>query len=283
MKRILFSGLICLLVNTVQAQETTNSKQAQLERLKAQQDSLSRQVSDLEKEVKNGSKKISFTSERPMQLVTAKLADKRLGTPAGGIRCYLSVPGNKFELRTAMSDSTGTVNFLLKDVYATRPVIFQTDPRSDSLYRFEVGDPFQGKRFSVENDNDSLAFFGTPDKRYMLDDYTRFPTMEEVLIEYVSEINIKKAHGHFFMRVLNTPYQSFFTEAPLVLIDGVPVFNLDAFMAIDPLKIKKLEVMARRYYYGTAVWDGVVSFTSYDGDLAGYSLYENAVVKEFHK
>ena len=226
---------------------------------------------------------ISFVSERPMQLVTAKLVDRQTGSPAKGIRCYLSVPGKKFELRTALSDSTGTVKFLLKDMYSTKPLIFQTDSRSDSVYRFETGDPFEGKKFSQENEDDSLAFFGKPDKRYMLDDYTRFPTMEEVLIEYVPEINVKKSRGHFVLRVSNNPYQVFFQESPLVLIDGVPVFNLDALMAIDPLKIKKLEVMARRYYYGSVAWDGVVSFSSYDGDLAGYTLHENAVVREFRK
>jgi hypothetical protein len=258
--------------------------------MKAQQDSINQRVSSLEREVMKENtlvagkgQEISFTSERPMQLVTAKLTDKHTGSPAKGVRSYLSVPGSRFELRTALSDSEGTVKFLLNDIYSTKPIIFQTDFRSDSIYRFEVGDPFLGKKFSRENDNDSLAFFGRPDKRYMLDDYTRFPTMEEVLIEYVPEINIRKSRGHFFLSVLNTPYKTFFQEQPLVLIDGVPVFNLDAFMAIDPLKIKKLEVMARKYYYGSIAWDGVVSFSSYDGDLAGYSLYDNAVVKEFHK
>ncbi len=225
----------------------------------------------------------SYESDRPMQLITAKLTNKKKGTPAAGVRTWLSVPGNKFELRTGVSESDGSVKFLLQNVYSTKPMIFQTDQRTDSVYRLEVPDPFRGKKFSQEDENDSLAFFGKPDKRYMLDDYTRFPTIEEVLIEYVPEINIKKTRGHYSLQVLNTPYKTFFDQQPVVLIDGVPVFNLDAFMAIDPLKIKKLEVMARRYYYGTMTWDGVVSFSSYDGDLAGYSLYDNAIVKEFHK
>jgi hypothetical protein len=41
--------------------------------------------------------------------------------------------------------------------------------------------------------------------------------------------------------------------------------------------------MARKYYYGTMAWNGVISFSSYDGDLAGYPLYDNAIVKEYHK
>lgn len=234
----------------------------------------------LDAQVQNG---ITFTSERPLHLITAKLVDKLTGRPASGIRSYVSVPGNKFEFRTALSDSDGTLRFFLQNIYKTRPIIFQTDWRTDSIYRFEIPDPFAGIKYSQENDKDSLAFFGRPDKRYMLDDYTRFPTLEEVLIEYVPEVKVKKTRGHYSLQVMNIPYKSFFGELPVVFIDGVPVFNLDAFMAIDPLKIKKLEVVARKYYYGSLTWSGIVSFSSYDADLAGYSLYDNAVVKEYHK
>jgi len=138
-------------------------------------------------------------------------------------------------------------------------------------------------RVKQRTQTDSLAFFGLPDKRYMLDDYTRFSTLEEVLTEYVPEIKMKKSKGHYSLQVLNIPYKNFFEDHPMILVDGVPVFNLDALMIIDPLKIRKLEIMAWKYYYGTMAWNGVISFSSYDGDLAGYPLYENAIVKEYHK
>lgn len=39
---------------------------------------------------------------------------------------------------------------------------------------------------------DSLPFFGRETIKYELDDYVRFSTMEEVLREYVRELNVKK-------------------------------------------------------------------------------------------
>ena len=45
---------------------------------------------------------------------------------------------------------------------------------------------------------DTLPFFYKPSKTYLLDNYTRFTTMEEVLREYVAEVNVgrrgKKYH-----------------------------------------------------------------------------------------
>jgi hypothetical protein len=45
---------------------------------------------------------------------------------------------------------------------------------------------------------------------------------------------------------------------------------MNTLMEIDPLKIKKLDVIKRQYYLQAASFDGVVSLTSYKGDLAGF-------------
>src|ERR1019366_2185860 len=102
---------------------------------------------------------------------------------------------------------------------------------------------------------DSSAFYGTPFKTYKLDDFTRFTTMEEDLREYVSEDNIVNTRGNFHIKVLND--RGFLDSDPLVLLDGVPIFNINKVFTVDPLKVKKLEVVPFRYYYGPAVEEGI--------------------------
>ena len=43
-------------------------------------------------------------------------------------------------------------------------------------------------------------------------------------------------------------------------------------MAFDPLKVKKLEVVARQYYLGRLTFSGIVSYTTYGGDLGGFQI-----------
>jgi hypothetical protein len=43
---------------------------------------------------------------------------------------------------------------------------------------------------------DSLPFYGLPETEYKLDDYKRFTTMEEVLREYVTQINVGVRNGN---------------------------------------------------------------------------------------
>lgn len=127
---------------------------------------------------------------------------------------------------------------------------------------------------------DSSAFYGHPYKTYKLDDYTRFTTMEEVMREYVAEVNVVRSKGRFHIKVLSD--RGFLDGGdPLVMLDGIPVFNIDKAFTIDPLKIRKLEVVPNNYFYGPSEDVGIFSFTSYKGDLGGVELDPKAIVMDY--
>jgi hypothetical protein len=128
---------------------------------------------------------------------------------------------------------------------------------------------------------DSTAFYGQPDHKYFLDDYTRFITMEEVIREYVSGVSVRRRRQKFHLAVVNEPRHSIFDDDPLILLDGVPIFDADKIMAFDPLKTKKIEVVTKQYFLGAASESGIVSFFTYQGDLAGFQLDPNALVVEY--
>ncbi len=125
---------------------------------------------------------------------------------------------------------------------------------------------------------DSSGFYKNPDNSYLLDNYTRFTTMEEVLREYVTEVSVVRHHGKYHLRVAG---QGTFLEDPLILLDGIPVFDADKLIAIDPLAIRKLEVITNRYYYGPVSMEGIVSFTSYKGNLAGMEIDPHTLVVDY--
>jgi hypothetical protein len=52
-------------------------------------------------------------------------------------------------------------------------------------------------------------------------------------------------------------------------------------MAIDPLKIKRLDVIKDRYFWGPADAEGILSYASYKSDLAGVEVDPHAVVMDY--
>ncbi|MEP6595125.1 MAG: hypothetical protein ABJA71_04220, partial [Ginsengibacter sp.] len=259
-----------------------------------------------------------FLPEYEGQIVSGMIVNKKSGIPVQDIPTYLSVPGTYFQFGNTISQSNGVVQFVPKDSYGTGEIIVQTNYIKDSSYRIDISDPFsktsstkcfpefrlsqtwknqlalhainaQAQNIYIKNKDyflprdiyDSLPFYGKPDKTYYLDNYTRFVTMEEVMREYVTEVRVRKRNEQFSYQVRNIPYNSIFDNNPLILLDGVPVFDVNKIISFDPLKVKKIDVIARKYYIGAIDYDGIVSYSTYDGDFSGLELDPNSLVLEY--
>jgi len=260
-----------------------------------------------------------FIPETDGSFVTGQIIYKQTGLPAAGVHTYLSVPGQHYFFTGTVSDTDGRVIFNVNSLYGNNEVVVQPAGVDSSRYRIEIDKPFSNEysstvlpyvsmpeqfisqlqmhslgsqvqsaylgkeqqRYLVTSFSDTTAFFGKPDGKYFLDDYTRFKTMEEVIREYVTEARMRRKDGVFRYVVKNTPYQSFFEAEPLILLDGVPVLKPGEMGLFDPLKIKKLEVVARTFYTGPVAYDGIISYSSYDGDLAGFQLPSTAIVTDY--
>jgi hypothetical protein len=201
----------------------------------------------------------------------------------------------------------------MKDFSGPRKIIVQTNTAKDSISTIQIASPFSDKYASIApppftlsqslepilvsrsigmqvqdvfyqdrekikaSGVDTTAFYGRPDATYYLDDYTRFPVMEEILREYVPGVMVRKRKDGYHFLVLDEVNKAVFDEDPLILLDGIPVFDVDKIMAFDPLKVRKLEVLTRRYYMGVLSLPGVVSYTTYGGDLGGFQLDPRAI------
>ncbi|WP_423147389.1 hypothetical protein [Rubrolithibacter danxiaensis] len=259
---------------------------------------------------------IEFLPEYQGHLITGKVTAAS-GPEAGDVLTFLSIPGKRIQLYVSKSDQNGKVKFTAKDLYGTNELIVQSDFRKDSTYRFHINNPFSEKissatipdfQLNTASQNallehsvgmqvqtifsgDKLTKLYTPptdsssfykaEKVYLLDDYTRFPTMEEVLREYVPEVSVFKQQKKFYYKIPYTNKKGFVPGEPLVMLDGTPVFDIDKLMAFDPTKIRKLEVVGEKYFYGPLTAAGIASFSTYGGDMANYELDPKALVVDY--
>jgi hypothetical protein len=258
-----------------------------------------------------------FPPEYNGHIVTGRIIDTRTNAPAKSINAYLSVPGLRTQFTTCISNDSGEVKFELKNFYNSSEIITQTKRQPDSFYRVDISNPFlenysadifqpyslpqylntlKAENLSVQVQNiytgnkmnqfiipffDTTAFYYSPDQRYYLDNYTRFTTMEEVLREYVALVDVRKKEKSFHLFAADENARRFFDHDPLILLDGVPVIDIDKFMNFDPLKIKKLEVVNRRYFLGASFFEGILNWTTYGGDLANFELDPHATIIDY--
>ncbi|MEZ4777596.1 MAG: hypothetical protein R3D00_30760 [Bacteroidia bacterium] len=268
------------------------------------------------KKVQEGSQeKISLFPEYVAPLVEAEIISRETQKPAAGITAYLSMAGKNFVFKGSQSDSLGKVYFEMHRVYQKGELIVRLTPRDDSLYQIRILDPFSPvvypgvntplglslahkaqledrsvymqarrvyqKESKTKPQADSLHFYGIPDEKYYLDDYTRFPVMEEVMREYIRGVMVRKAEGKFQYRIFDLNTGELFEEEPLVLLDGVPVFDINKIMALDPFLIKSIEVKRRKEFLGRLGFSGVVSYLSYEGNAISNVLGDKEAWPEY--
>lgn len=121
-------------------------------------------------------------------------------------------------------------------------------------------------------------FYGEPDYLYPLDDYTRFETVRDLFIEYIRSVLIKKKNKKTGFYVVN---DNFFMGSAMTMIDGIPIFDPEFILNYDPLKVEKVGVITDRYYVGGVSFDGIVNFTTYNGDFGEQDLPAYMIEKAY--
>jgi len=119
---------------------------------------------------------------------------------------------------------------------------------------------------------------------YKLDDYVRFPAMQEVIVEFIPELRYRKREGKTYLQVrLTNEFRalSFADQGTLVLLDGVPVFDHSKILEVDPLKIESISIYTDEYSIGHLKFTGVVIFNTYNGNHPGISGEKNTFIKDF--
>jgi hypothetical protein len=122
------------------------------------------------------------------------------------------------------------------------------------------------KKDSIIVPNDSIAFYGSISKEYKLDIFTRFPTMAETITEVVAGVYFKKENNDYSIHVYDYDPNYESTIPALILVDGLIIQNVNELFTYNPKNIYKVNVVKGLYYYGSKSFNGIVSFTTKNGD-----------------
>ena len=135
----------------------------------------------------------------------------------------------------------------------------------------------------VPMDYDETLYGTKPELTYNLDEYRQFLTIREVLLEYVNCVRNRKVNGvpQLFVRKEQGSYNSAWPA--MVLIDGMPVIDIERLLNYDARRIHYINVYSDQYTFGSGVYNGILSFISRSGRLTNYPPERNVqyLVYEF--
>lgn len=246
------------------------------------------------------------------ELISGKVFSKDTISPIDNINIALSIPEkNGYDIKVVTTNRNGVFLVSLEKPYNGTKAFVQVlgedrqkyaikmTPNSSMDYsgltfnRFEITPKMREMivERSVHNQIENSYFSIKPDSlkpvpttipvykdimnTYILDDYTRFSTVRETLVEVIELVWSKKiGKGEYTFHVKENDYDFYIKPdfSPLVVVDGIPVQNHDHLLGYNARNVRSISFIRDKYVLGSKIFQGVIDIETIDGDyISPYS------------
>jgi hypothetical protein len=125
-------------------------------------------------------------------------------------------------------------------------------------------------------------FYGQPENTIKMSDYIELTSLREVVKEIIPNVYTLKQNGKYDFKLINKFRGQPFENKPLVLVDGVPIYDFEKVLSISSKEIEKTDVINTRYFYSEYVFDGIVSFITKKGNLSAME-FDNSIFRQVYE
>ncbi|MEN1784634.1 MAG: hypothetical protein AAGF77_05775 [Bacteroidota bacterium] len=246
-----------------------------------------------------------FLPEQRGALLFGHVKHKETGLPGKDLPVVVSFPGTEFLLKFATTDANGNFYTYLRKDYKDAKTMIQVAENSDeyivTLGRFNKLDastldfkkvPWstawadEVKTRSVQNQIENQFFTLKPDslllgdpidpfdggipKIFALDDYTRFPTFQETLVEILNNAGYRSdGKGGEYIRIAQDfeKFNEAYNDYPaIVLFDGVFISDHATIKTFDARRIEKIRVVQDQFRLAGKDYQGMMAVETFEGD-----------------
>ncbi|MDT0621703.1 hypothetical protein [Croceitalea vernalis] len=263
-----------------------------------------------------------FLPEQRGELFYGQVSDANTGEVVTDMPIVLSIPGKEFLLKFSQTDENGNFYSYLRKDYKNPVAVIQIEDESKSysikkgaIAKLNTEDlSFSDftlskehaesiKERSILNQIENQFFTAKPDsilqgdpidpfdggipEVVLLDEYTRFPTLEETLVEVITNAGYRNGgKENDYVKVaqdFETFNEDFNSFPAIVLIDGVFIPNHEKIREFDARRIEKISLIRDQFRLGGKDYQGIVSIETFESDfLVDYSN-DNSLLVDLDK
>ena len=237
-------------------------------------------------------------------VVLSKLGD----VPSANREVALTIPGKDFIYKIAKTNSEGRFFFSVAEGYDSEKSIVQLYGDEATRRDFKIvmdekdfhlsqGEPyflkldkqlkdwleersvqlqvenayFDVKKDSILKNKINSIFYDNLGTVFLLDDYTRFPTVRETFIEVITLAAIRGT-GDNAKFIVNNEYDpnriaKFNDIDPLVLVDGIVIQNNEELINYNARDIESIRVVNEPYRCGPKIFSGIIAVETKNGNF----------------
>ena len=144
-----------------------------------------------------------------------------------------------------------------------------------------IYEPFRQNR-SGESGAIVPDFYGKPERTIRMADYIELTSLKEVVKEILPNVYTLKQNGKYDFKLINKFRGQPFENKPLVLVDGVPVYDFEKVLSINSKEIERADIINTRYFISENVFDGIISFITKKGNLSVLE-FDNSIFRQAYE
>jgi hypothetical protein len=248
------------------------------------------------------------------ELFSGKVIALQENKSAQNLKVALCIPGEDYFFEVVETDELGNFHLNIDGYYSGEKVVVQVLSVNAEGYEVQLGEQkpldhsklfFEGIRIdssmrekilqrSIHNQIENSYFQFRPDsilssplkrfsdnkekEAYLLDDYVRFKTLRETIIEIIKDVSFKRLDKDYnAIRIKGFDYTQVTDLPPLILMDGCLVQDNNALLDFDARTIESITVLRHKLVFGPEVFQGAMVISTKTGD--GYGQFQkNAVI-----
>lgn len=249
--------------------------------------------------------------------ITGRIEDDSSGNPVPFAKVYISLMGDERGFICNYADSSGRFFFTLPKSYKEQDLFIsafhsevgnlrvnidqdfcmealnlpsypiQIDSADEALIQAMVLNALIREQYKGPEGELGMTealeegyFYGEPSSVIRFDDFIKLPTMEEYLTEVTPQVSVKRSNRRKELRVLG-PHPDLLFYDPLIMVDGVAVFDVEAVLAISPGYIERLEVVEAPFVRGNLTFGGIMNLISRKGDMGYIDLPSSGLLVNY--
>lgn len=240
--------------------------------------------------------------------ISGKIPNTKTGTSVPPATLHLSTPQNWKYFTTCKAKENGLFYFTLPDFSGRYDFYIDAVLESDENAAIVIDNDYCNRNIQLtyypfsldsveqkiasemmvnmqlnnvykENENSSsastqLPFYGSPKRVYFTEKYVQLPNLEEFIFELVNEVRTIRSKNEAYLKL--SGYSQYRNLKPLVLLDNIPVPDVNELLKIPLERIEKVEIFDQPYIVSGIKYSGIIGIYTKRKDFAGTELYKNS-------
>lgn len=190
----------------------------------------------------------------------------------------ISVEITGYYIELTQPFSTRFSNYKLSPFYIDSNYLDNINNAIVSMQIRNIYAPFQQKQKEVAGMS-IQDFFGKPENTIKLADYIELTSIREVVKEIIPNVYTLKQNGKYDFKLINKFKGNPFENKPLVLVDGVPIYDFEKVLSINSRDIERADIINTRYFINDLVFDGILSFITRKANLSAME-FDNSIFRQ---